>query len=42
MWSLLSAFVKPVADWVQREGEDEPRKERLRELLTNLPEGVEW
>jgi hypothetical protein len=42
MWNLLAGLIKPLIDCFQRRSEDTPREERLRELLTNMPDGIEW
>lgn len=42
MWSFLSALLKPLIDFVQRRSDDAPLEERLRQLLTNMPDGVQW
>lgn len=39
IWDTL---VTRLLDWIGGRANDAPREERLRELLTNLPEGVEW
>jgi len=42
MWNLLTGPIKALLDLIQRRSDDAPRETRLRELLTNLPDGVEW
>jgi hypothetical protein len=42
MWSFFAALIKPLTDWLQRFSDDAPRKEILRNLLTNRPPGKEW
>lgn len=42
MWNLLAGLIKALIDVWQRRSGDAPREERLRELLTNMPDGIEW
>lgn len=42
MWSFLAALLKPLIDWFQRRSQDARHEGRLRELLTSMPEGVQW
>lgn len=42
MWSLLATPIKSLLDWLQKRSDDAPREERLRDLLTTMPEGTQW
>ena len=42
MWDFITSLIKPSIGWLSKWHDDAPHKERLRELLTDMPEGVNW